>query len=84
MGTSTFTLFSIHYINHQAGWCYQSICDFTSKKLIPTLKLYQSKTSTLNLTCFVETKIPVQAFIRIKYYLIIIIIIIIIIIKLLI
>ena len=42
---------------------------FHIKNLIPTLKLYQSKTSTLNLTCFVETKIPVQAFIRIKYYL---------------
>ena len=34
-----------------------------------SLMMYHTKTSTLNLTCFVETKIPVQAFIRKKYFL---------------
>ena len=34
-----------------------------------SLMMYQTKTSTLNLTSFVETKIPVQAFIRKKYFL---------------
>ena len=62
-----FCTFSILYISHRTGWRYQCIRDVATNKPILTLKSYQTKTSTLNLTSNVETEIPVQAFIRIKY-----------------
>ena len=61
-----FCMFSILYISHRTGWRYQCIRDVATNKPILTLKSYQTKTSTLNLTSNVETEIPVQAFIRIN------------------
>ena len=54
-----FCMFSILYISHRTGWRYQCIRDVATNKPILTLKSYQTKTSTLNLTRNVETEISV-------------------------